>query len=168
MKFQIRRSRTKGVGAFALDAIEPGTLVMRFTGKKLHMNAVFRLMQNGRLNEDDPLHISKNYFLVLDKLPRALNHSCDPNCGFQSPTKLVAIKKIRPGDELTYDYSTVVPAVAINWSMKCLCKAPRCRRQIGSIATLPNANYRQYLKLSVIPNWIRRSHTKFRSQKKPE
>jgi uncharacterized protein len=78
---------------------------------------------------------------------RYVNHSCDPNCEFDcfdltgadaSPTQrhvfLIALREIRPGEELTIDYNWPA-AVAI----PCRCGSPTCRGWIvdpGELALL--------------------------------
>ena len=73
---------------------------------------------------------------------RFLNHSCQPNCEFDSfdddivtgevaPLYLIALREISTGEELTIDY---------NWSassaIPCRCSAPQCRGWIVSIDEL--------------------------------
>ncbi len=56
------------------------------------------------------------------------NHSCDPNCGFtRGPVGLRAMRDIRIGDELTFDYA-MSEAFSPPWS--CRCGSHRCRGQI--------------------------------------
>ena len=77
---------------------------------------------------------------------RYLNHSCEPNCEFDSfevdgmegdvaPLYLIAIHDIRPGEELTIDY---------NWpasdAIPCHCLAASCRGWIVSLDELTSIN----------------------------
>jgi len=58
---------------------------------------------------------------------RYLNHACDPNCYVEIEGRhiwILASRKIRKGEELTYDYNT--DGVA---GIPCRCR-PRCRRVI--------------------------------------
>ena len=69
-----------------------------------------------------------------------LNHSCDPNCqavieesASGNPRKdrvlIEAIRNIKPGEELTYDYGITldVPHTArLKKLWRCLCGSPKC------------------------------------------
>jgi len=71
---------------------------------------------------------------------RWINHSCDPNCqalidesdsGDPRKDKVVieAIRKIKPGEELTYDYGIVLdmPHTArLKKIWACRCGSPKC------------------------------------------
>lgn len=34
-----------------------------------------------------------------------INHACDPNCGFEDEITLVALRPVRAGEEITFDYA---------------------------------------------------------------
>ena len=53
-----------------------------------------------------------------------INHSCDPNVGFAGNIVLVAMRDIRPVEELTTDYALFDD---YDGSMPCQCGAPGCR-----------------------------------------
>ena len=53
-----------------------------------------------------------------------LNHSCDPNCGFDGPIFIVAMRNIKKGEEVTMDYSMCLDKLL---NMKCLCFSKNCR-----------------------------------------
>lgn len=57
-----------------------------------------------------------------------LNHSCEGNCGFDDEGDFVAIRDIKKGEELTYDYGLVESNP--NFNMKCNCRSKTCRRTI--------------------------------------
>jgi hypothetical protein len=56
-----------------------------------------------------------------------LNHSCEPNLGIQGQIVYVALRDIKRGEELTFDY-------AMNgdepYEMKCRCGKKSCRGTI--------------------------------------
>jgi SET domain-containing protein len=58
----------------------------------------------------------------------ALNHSCDPNLGWQDDHTLVALRDIAAGEELTIDYATVVADA--EFVMMCHCETYRCRQVV--------------------------------------
>ena len=73
---------------------------------------------------------------------RYLNHSCEPNCEFDwfaddgingdvAPLYLIALRDIRPGEELTIDYNW--PATS---AIPCQCVAASCRGWIVALDEL--------------------------------
>lgn len=56
------------------------------------------------------------------------NHSCDPNAAFDEAGNLVAIKHVRAGTEITWDYGTLEKNPAFR--MECKCGSPKCRKVI--------------------------------------
>ncbi len=59
-----------------------------------------------------------------------INHSCDPNAGFDDHGNLVAIASIRGNTEITWDYSTL--EYNPNFRMDCKCGSLNCRNIIVS------------------------------------
>jgi hypothetical protein len=57
-----------------------------------------------------------------------LNHSCEGNCGFNDEGDFIAIRDIRKGEELSYDYGLVESNP--RFSMGCACKTQTCRHVI--------------------------------------
>lgn len=67
-------------------------------------------------------------------LSRLINHSCDPNCvaqkwlvGNECRVGIFSRREIKPGEELTYDYSFT----AFDVGFKCKCNSPSCKGRIG-------------------------------------
>jgi len=57
-----------------------------------------------------------------------INHSCDPNVGFSDAVSLVAMRRIRKGEEITIDYAFWESDP--EWKLKgnCTCHSSLCRR----------------------------------------
>jgi uncharacterized protein len=53
------------------------------------------------------------------------NHSCDPNLGIRGQITFVAMRDIRPGEELTHDWAMTDED---DYSIKCNCGAANCRK----------------------------------------
>ena|SRR5579871_6029530 len=107
--YRIGRSRT-GLGLFATKEIEKGTRIVEYFGPLLDCSKpehdaienkyLFEL--NGRWTIDGS---------VRRNIARYANHSCRPNAESDVRPRLKkvyirAIRKIRAGDEITYDYGT--------------------------------------------------------------
>ena len=56
-----------------------------------------------------------------------LNHSCDPNLVW-SGDRLVALRDIAAGEELTYDYATAITDP--QFLLRCHCETYRCRQLV--------------------------------------
>jgi hypothetical protein len=87
-----------------------------------------------------------------------INHSCDPNAGLAFTDfgiLLVAIRPIKKGEEITWDYSTTI--YRDSWNMKCDCRTKKCRKVINSVMHLPLSLKKRYLKLGILPPYIVRA-----------
>ena len=56
------------------------------------------------------------------------NHSCEPNCGFDSGdgNTIVAARDIAVGEELTYDYHFLETEPSLIRGLECKCETPSC------------------------------------------
>ncbi len=123
------KDSNNGQGLFAKKKIPKDTVVGRIKGKVVSDE------------KHDPRYVMEleNNLLLVPKAPfRFLNHSCHPNCELfdwedETPNPktgvrnlyLGALRKIKPGDELTIDYSWPA-SVAI----PCQCGSKKCRGYI--------------------------------------
>jgi len=86
-----------------------------------------------------------DFGLWIDPVPvnnpaRYLCHSCDPNCGIKNRTRVVAMKKINKGEEITIDYAMIISRYGKEMSEKrriCKCQSKNCRGKLGSYRELP-------------------------------
>ena len=102
--FRVGRSRT-GLGAFATEPIKKGKFIVEYTGP---------LLNNEQCEKVDNKYLFEvNARWTIDGSPRSniaryINHSCRPNADpyilRSHQIKIRAIKHIKPGDEITYDY----------------------------------------------------------------
>lgn len=86
-----------------------------------------------------------------------INHSCGPNAGIKNSIKIVAMKSIRRGEEVTFDYST--SESENGWCLVCHCGNKNCRSVIRSyefLSTELKLKYRgfisEYLKRPIYIN----------------
>jgi uncharacterized protein len=104
LSFRIGRSAT-GLGLFATDVIEKGTFIIEYIGPKITSEEVQRRRHTRYLFE-----INSRW--TIDGAPRwntarYINHSCRPNAEAtvsRGKIRIKAIKRIKPGDEITYNY----------------------------------------------------------------
>jgi SET domain-containing protein len=101
--FRVGRSKT-GFGLFATKPIRKGSFIVRYTGRKLRA-AVADELENKYLFE-----INSRWTIdgsSRKNVARYINHSCRPNA--ETDVKghkiiITAMKTIKPGDEITYNY----------------------------------------------------------------
>ncbi|OHB82141.1 MAG: hypothetical protein A2V98_00820 [Planctomycetes bacterium RBG_16_64_12] len=99
-----------------------------------------------------PIQIAPALYLMSDPPLRYLNHSCDPNAGIRSDLLLVALRTVKSGDEISFDYSTTMLE---EWdTMLCECGAPNCRRVIADFSTLSPEEQRRYVEMGVVMSFI--------------
>jgi SET domain-containing protein len=136
--FEVRHSRVHGHGVFALRRIRKGTNIIEYLGER-----VSHELADARYDDKDPLDGHTFLFTVDAKTvidagvdgneARFVNHGCDPNCQTVQIGKRIfieAIRTIRPGEELAYDYRIQRDAddpANIDAVFRCLCGAKNCR-----------------------------------------
>ncbi len=61
-----------------------------------------------------------------------VNHSCDPNAGFQGQIVLVAMRPIHVNEEITFDYAMCLHAApgSPRYELECHCGQPNCRKVV--------------------------------------
>jgi len=84
-----------------------------------------------------------------------VNHSCEPDCVAFVDGKTVGLRAIRdiaPGEELTYDYSTMMLTDPTRFV--CACGAASCRGVVTRWSELPAAVRARQLRLAIVPAFI--------------
>lgn len=147
-----------GKGIVALRRFNTGVTVLRIRGEIVDAGTVWRYWEQGntRRGENCFRFDADRYLSPEGGISDYANHSCDPNSGIVKDArglKLVAIRPIAAGEEITHDYSTLLGADDV-WTMRCNCGAAGCRRVVRNVTRLPEAVLRRYRKLGVIPEFI--------------
>jgi SET domain-containing protein len=135
---EARDSDIHGRGVYAVAPIKKGTRVLEYLGERIsHGEADDRYEQKGGDDGHTFLFIASNRTVIDAGVngndARFINHSCNPNCETvieNSRVFIDAIRNIKPGEELGYDYqltweSTDEPAELALYS--CRCGAKKCR-----------------------------------------
>jgi SET domain-containing protein len=120
----------RGKGVYADRRIDPGELVWDYAGDEKWITEIPSRLWRYCFQVDYDRYVvpeegSAGWFL---------NHSCEPNCVIMGRTKIVALRRIEPGEEITFDYSTNV-----GWegfSMECKCGKKSCRKVVRSYGFL--------------------------------
>ena len=90
------------------------------------------------------IQLGKNKWLNPGKndLGFYLNHSCHPNARFMKPHFIAALHAIKPNEEITIDYASVINIPS--WDMECACGQKNCRKLIKSYSKSPNDIQKKY------------------------
>jgi SET domain-containing protein len=135
---EARHSKIHGTGVYAIAPIKKGARVLEYLGERIsHDEADSRYERKGDDDGHTFLFIASNRTVIDAGVggndARFINHSCAPNCETvieNSRVFIDAIRNIKPGEELGYDYqltweSTDDPAELALYA--CRCGAKKCR-----------------------------------------
>ena len=138
-----------GLGLFAARPLQAGERILDFRGPLIDFAAT--VAKGDR--ECDALQIGPDLYLDLEDPGRYANHSCDPNAGVRNDgVTLVAVRPIRPGEEIRFDYSTTMDDD--HWAMECSCGSPRCRGRVLDFRWLPNPRKLEYIAMGIVPSFL--------------
>ncbi len=132
-KIKLQNSPKSSRGLFATEEIKQDEVAIDYTdgfGKYINNKEADALYEKGfdhMIQVDDDLFFAatnENEFEEAD----LLNHSCEPNCGIKNKLKIVAMRDIKIGEEVTIDYAMMESS---EYSFKCNCGAPNCRKIVS-------------------------------------
>ena len=147
------RKKSYGYAVYSKKFYSQGSPIMRFTGKIIHYKDLPAIE-----NESDDRYVQvgpKSYMGPSGGQDDLVNHSCEPTAGLRftnNEIMLIAIVDIKPGDEITWDYSTTMDED--DWEMDCECGSSRCRRRIRDFKHLPLALRHRYARLGIVPPYL--------------
>ena len=132
---KVRESRVHGRGVFATKPIRKGVRIIEYTGRRIPWSSV-----------PEDLDDERTYYFGLDNGKEVIdpaiggneaqwiNHSCDPNCeaieNNQGRVFIYALRNLRPGEELFYDYRLEVDVPRtkeVEQESRCDCGSSNCR-----------------------------------------
>ena len=108
--YKIKKSNIDNRGLYAIADIKDGTKIIEYKGKIVTKKEV---EENSKFDNDKAIYLfnlNKRYDLDGDfkyNTARLINHSCNPNCevaGVGLKVWVYAIRDIKKGEELSYDY----------------------------------------------------------------
>ncbi len=137
-RIQVRRSGIHGKGVFALKPILKGETIIEYLGEVITWKQAQRQLPH---NPDEPNH---TFLFHLDdrhvidgtrggNAARWINHACEPNCEAEDNDGRIfikALRNIRPGEELNFDYSLMIEeryTAKLKKDYECRCGARTCR-----------------------------------------
>ena len=137
--YAVRNSRIHGRGVFATEKIRRGTVIIEYKGQRASWDDAMERP------DSDPEDSAHTFLFQLDdgrvidarvhgNAARWINHSCDPNCTTieddDGRVYIRARRKIRPGEELSYDYRLFIEGRLSKRERAqyvCRCGADKCR-----------------------------------------
>ena len=108
--YKIKKSNIDNRGLYASQDIKDGTKIIEYKGKIVTKKKV---EEDSKFDNDKAIYLfnlNKRYDLDGDfkyNTARLINHSCNPNCevaGTGLKVWVYAIRDIKKGEELSYDY----------------------------------------------------------------
>lgn len=102
----IRSSDIHAAGCYTTSDIRKGTLIVEYTGPRISKERGDEIYENRQTTYLFGLRDGQE---VIDGhgVAMFINHSCDPNCEtdeIDNRVWIIAIRNIKAGEELTYDY----------------------------------------------------------------
>ena len=138
-RIQVRKSGVHGKGVFALQAIPRGERIIEYVGE------IITWPEALRRHPHDPLQPNHTFYFHVDEkrvidanqggnASRWINHACSPNCkadqGDDGRVHIRALKRLKAGDELFYDYGLIINeryTPKLKKEYECRCGHASCR-----------------------------------------
>ena len=116
-------------GIFSSKRIRKGSILAVFGGE-----IVDTLNDSISDDSDYYLQISSRFLIGIKKVSETdfFNHSCSPNSGIKGQIFLVAMRDIKPKEEVTFDYAMILQKMrgVETYKFKCNCGHKDCRKMI--------------------------------------
>ena len=134
------------MGVFAKEKIKKGEVIAAFDGRVYSS-------RSSLWNEDLYNHciqFEEKKWKDSKGIARLLNHSCEPNCGIKNFFEITAMRDIKSGEEVTWDYEMTEDHPY--WRMECTCGTKSCSKIIGAYSNMPAATRKKYK--GYISQWL--------------
>lgn len=143
-KLVLRSCPEKGdYGLYAVEPIAAGELLAMWGGQIVTTAQLASLpvdRQTHGIQVDEDLY---QVPIITGEPGDYFNHSCDPNCGLNSPISLVAMRDIAAGEEACFDYA--MSDASDYDEFECHCGTQNCRQRVtGKDWMIPELQKRYY------------------------
>ena len=136
--YTLSESGIQGMGLFASRPVRKGTRIIEYIGERITDDEAADRYDDDSMGRHHTFLFGVGDDVVIDARvggndARFINHSCDPNCeAIQEDDRIfiVALRRILPGEELTYDYQLERDGESDEtWASlyACRCGASNCR-----------------------------------------
>lgn len=135
----VYQSPIHGRGLFCRRAIDAGEMIIEYSGEMIRAVLCDKRERNYEARGIGCFMFRKDRDYIIDSTmmgnpARFINHSCDPNCyskvilvDGRKHIVIFALRAIRRGEELTYDYKFPIEDDKI----PCTCRSMRCRKYLN-------------------------------------
>jgi len=158
--WKVKKSKVHGTGVFATSNISKNTKIIQYIGDKVTKKEGDRRSAErikkylNKKNEGSVYIFELNKRYDIDGTPlynkaRYINHSCSPNCEvdvIKNEIWISSIKKIKIGDELSYDYGYPFDPEDFK-DHQCKCGSKKC---IGYI--ISQDDWKKFIKYKKVKN----------------
>lgn len=131
-RLEVKKTQKYDLGTFAKEDIRKGELLLVLSGYVMRLEEEEKLP--GKLS-DNGIQITESLSICASKEEELgginfFNHSCEPNAGIRGQIFLVSMKKIKKGEEVTFDYAMTLHKAekAKPYRLNCLCGKSKCRK----------------------------------------
>lgn len=110
------------------------------------------------------IQVAEKYHIEAGDFGVYTNHSCEPNAAitahFNAETlcatvKLVTVRDVRAGEELTFDYATTETTLTSELlNQRCLCKSSQCRKVMLGFNQLTDIQKDELKKLGFVADYL--------------
>ncbi len=139
--FVVKRSGIQGKGAFAAAPVAKGERLVEYAGQRVSQAEAARRYDDTSMRRHHTFLFTVSARTCIDgnrdgNDARYFNHSCAPNCETEvvrGRVYILARRKVREGEELTYDYNYDLDGDITEESLRtyeCRCGTPSCRGTI--------------------------------------
>ena len=142
---QVKIIDGQGKGVFTIRSFKQNEKVLIFSGKYTRFSEIKDFTHYFQISPDTYLSPSGNF-------DDYVNHSCEPNCGVYFVNEeiiLKTIRKIEAGEQLSFDYGTIMFNEPTRF--KCACGSVNCRKNIGNFYSMEVETQDSYLSRNMVP-----------------
>jgi len=110
------------------------------------------------------IQVAGNYHIEAGEFGVYTNHSCEPNAAIVShfnaetlcaTVKLITLRTIRAGEELTFDYATTEATLTCELlNMPCLCGSSQCRKTMLGFNQLTDNQKDNLLQQNIVAQYL--------------
>ena len=145
-----------GTGVFSAAPFSPGEIVLKIDDSRVVTDTAPLDPARGEF-EHHCDYLAGGKVVLMQPPERFINHRCDPNTYIRTiagERYLIALREIRPGEEITYDYCINGDG---DTAWDCSCGSPECRKRLLSgFFHLPADIQAHYLAL--LDDWFVAEH----------
>lgn len=133
-KLKPGKSPIHGTGIFARQAILKNELLLDYAGTPGEICSEVEADKRMKNGAKRTMQVGENLFFVAEKksendLQFRINHSCCPNTGMRGNWKVVAMRDISAGEEITHDYAMTESSRDL--ALECNCACAQCRGRVS-------------------------------------